>query len=518
LADHAVAGMVLFPGAGFVEFALRAGDEVGCGVVEELTLSAPLLLPAAGEVQIQVVVGAAGEPGRRALSVYSSGVRSGSGWALHAEGLLDVGSVKPTADLTVWPPAGAVAMDVVGAYEQLAGRGYEYGPAFQGLHAMWRLGNEIFAEVAVPGDAGVTLGAFGIHPVLLDAALHAMGVAVDQAQTMLPFSWQGVCLHAAGASRARVRIAPVGVAAVSIELADAVGLPVLSVRELVVRPVSAGQLSRAASAPRAGGGLLEVVWSPVTVEPEAAAGDGVVVWELGPGGGDVGSVYAATHEALGMLQSWLAGEAAAGVLVVLTCGALGLAGEAVSDLAGAAVWGLVRSAQAEHPGRVVLVDSDGSVEVGAVIGSEIGSSEPQLVVRAGVVYGARLASVGAESALELPAGIWRLSAGGSGTLEDLVLQSCPRVELDAGQVRVEVAAVGVNFRDVLVALGMYPGGGDLGVEGAGVVVEVGPGVTGLAVGDPVMGLLGVVGPEAVVDARLVTVAPAGWSLVQAAGA
>ena len=518
LADHAVAGMVLFPGAGFVEFALRAGDEVGCGVVEELTLSAPLLLPAAGEVQIQVVVGAAGESGRRALSVYSSGVRSGSGWVLHAEGLLDVGSVKPTADLTVWPPAGAVAMDVVGAYEQLAGRGYEYGPAFQGLHAMWRLGNEIFAEVAIPGDAGVALGAFGIHPVLLDAALHAMGVAVDQAQTMLPFSWQGVCLHAAGASRARVRIAPVGVAAVSIELADAVGLPVLSVRELVVRPVSAGQLSRAASAPRAGGGLLEVVWSPVTVEPEAAAGDGVVVWELGPGGGDVGSVYAATHEALGMLQSWLAGEAAAGVLVVLTCGALGLAGEAVSDLAGAAVWGLVRSAQAEHPGRVVLVDSDGSVEVGAVIGSEIGSSEPQLVVRAGVVYGARLASVGAESALELPAGNWRLSAGGSGTLEDLVLQSCPRVELDAGQVRVAVAAVGVNFRDVLVALGMYPGGGDLGVEGAGVVVEVGPGVTGLAVGDPVMGLLGVVGPEAVVDARLVTVAPAGWSLVQAAGA
>jgi NADPH:quinone reductase-like Zn-dependent oxidoreductase/acyl carrier protein len=298
-------------------------------------------------------------------------------------------------------------------------------------------------------------------------------------------------------------------------LADPVGLPVLSVQRLVMRPVSAEQLSAAASAPpTAGEGLLELVWSPVMLEPNGVAGDDMVVWELGPGGGDVlGSVYAATHEALGMLQSWLAGEAS-GVLVVLTRGAVGLAGEDVSDLAGAAVWGLVRSAQAEHPGRVVLVDSDGSVDVGDVIGC----GEPQLVVRAGVVYGARLTPASPHPALQLPEGPWRLTAGGGGTLDDLVVHSCPPMELAAGQVRVAVAAVGVNFRDVLVALGMYPGGGELGVEGAGVVVEVGPGVTGLAVGDPVMGLLGVVGSEAVVDARLVTVVPAGWSLVQAASA
>ena len=259
--------------------------------------------------------------------------------------------------------------------------------------------------------------------------------------------------------------------------------------------------------------MLEVAWSPVSLEPNGVAGDDVVVWEPGPGaGGVVGSVYGATHEVLGVLQSWLAGEGS-GVLVVLTHGAVGLAGEDVTDLAGAAVWGLVRSAQAEHPGRVVLVDSDGSVDVGAVMGC----GEPQLVVRSGVVYAARLAPAGAGSVLELPAGAWRMAAGGGGTLEDLVVRSCPRVELAAGQVRVAVAAVGVNFRDVLVALGMYPGGGELGVEGAGVVVEVGPGVSGLAVGDAVMGLLGVVGSEAVVDARLVTAVPAGWSLVQAAG-
>nr|BBX77131.1 hypothetical protein MFLOJ_09180 [Mycobacterium florentinum] len=118
--------------------------------------------------------------------------------------------------------------------------------------------------------------------------------------------------------------------------------------------------------------------------------------------------------------------------------------------------------------------------------------------------------------LELPAGGWRLAAGGGGTLEDVVVAPAAPTEPASGQVRVAVAAVGVNFRDVLVALGMYPGGGELGAEGAGIVLEVGPGVEGLAVGDTVMGLLGVVGSEAVVDARLVTTVPAGWSLPQAA--
>ena len=154
----------------------------------------------------------------------------------------------------------------------------------------------------------------------------------------------------------------------------------------------------------------------------------------------------------------------------------------------AAAWGLVRSAQAEHPGRVVLVDSDGSVDVGDVIGC----GEPQLVVRAGVVYrlGWDRFTRNRYCRLPVPPGEWRLAAGDAGTLEDLSVQPCPRMELAAGQVRVAVAAVGVNFRDVLVALGMYPGAAELGAEGAGIVTEVGPGVTELAVGDAVMGIVG----------------------------
>jgi polyketide synthase 7 len=512
LADHAVGGTVLFPGAGFVELMLRAGDEVGCSVVEELMLAAPLVLPAAGGVRLQVVVGPALESAHRAVSVYSAGLQPDSGWVLHAQGELSAGSIEPPTDLSVWPPIGATAVDVSGGYERLAALGYEYGPAFRGLQAMWRRDREIFAEVAVPQDAGVTVGGYGIHPVLLDAALHALGIGDGQDQTVLPFSWQGVCLHAAGAARVRVRLAPAGAGGISVELADPAGLPVLSVRELVLRPVSVEQL--AAGAGRAGGaGLFEVTWSPAPV-PSTGSGDATAVWELGAqdGVGLPGSVHAATHEVLGVLQSWLAGDGA-GVLVVLTHGAIGLADEDVTDPSAAAVWGLVRAAQAEHPGRVVLVDSDGSVDVDTVISC----GETQLVVRAGDVYAARLTPASADPTLALPAGEWRLAAGDAGTLEDLVAQPRPPAELAAGQVRVAMAAAGVNFRDVLVALGMYPGAAELGAEGAGVITEVGPGVTGLALGDAVTGIVGLAGSEAVVDERLVVRVAPGWSLVEAAG-
>ncbi|WP_122508768.1 type I polyketide synthase, partial [Mycobacterium innocens] len=506
LGDHVVGGVTLFPGAGFVELALRAGDEVGCPVVQELTLLSPLALPAGEATRIQVVVGVADGAGSRTVSVYSTRA-AGDSWVLHADGVLRAGGPGHGVDLSVWPPVGASAVDMTDVYERLAQRGYGYGPAFRGLRAVWRRGREIYAEVAASED--VKVAGFGIHPAVLDAALHAWGFVAAADQLALPFSWQGVSLQAAGASRVRVRITPADAGSVSVALADSAGLPVLSVRELAIRPVSGNALSAAALAAAgvAGDRLLELAWSPITLGPGGADSE-VVVWasEASAARGVAERVVAA----LEALQRWLADDRRE-VLVVLTRGAVGLGGEGVRDLAGAAVWGLVRSAQAEYPGRVVLVDSDGSVAADAVGGA----GEPQLVVRSGVVYGARLAVV--NSGLTLPDRLWRLGVGGGGTFEEVAVRPCPRVDLAARQVRVAVGAVGVNFRDVLVALGMYPGGGELGAEGAGVVVEVGPGVTRLSVGDPVMGLLGVVSSEAVVDERLVTAVPPGWSLVAAAG-
>ncbi|MFE9820524.1 type I polyketide synthase, partial [Streptomyces sp. NPDC005773] len=273
IADHGVLGSVLLPGTAFVELAVRAGDEVGCDLLEELTLQAPLVLPEQGGVAIQVAVGAADGTGRRSVGVYSRADGTDHGpWTRHAEGILAAGAKTPATDLTAWPPKGATAISVEGAYELLAHRGYGYGPVFQGLKAAWTSGEELYAEVALPDSAHDDAQRFGLHPALLDAAMHVAllddGSRTDES-TVLPFAWTDVALHAAGASALRVRIAPAGQDSVSVLVADGSGHPVLSVGALVSRPVSVEQLAVGSGV---GGGLHEVVWRPL-VAAGVAGGD-----------------------------------------------------------------------------------------------------------------------------------------------------------------------------------------------------------------------------------------------------
>jgi polyketide synthase 12 len=524
LADHAVSGVVVFPGTGFVELAIRAGDEVGCSTVDELTLQAPLMLPAkdsgSSSVAVQVVVDAADESGQRAVSIFSRS-DAGTGWVCHAEGTLSTGSVEPSADLSAWPPAGAVAADIADGYEQLAARGYGYGPAFQGLTATWTRGDEVFAEVRLPDAAGGVNG-FGVHPALLDAAMHALvmghhiGGRIDE--VVLPFSWQGVSLHAAGASAVRVRIAPAGTSAISTELADGLGLPVLSVRAMVARPVSERQL-RAAVSSAGPDRLFEVVWSPATPAPGAATPAHQLLESLATDQEPVAATYQRTHQVLGAVQSWLT-EHDSGVLLVATRGAVGLAAEDVTDLAGAAVWGLVRSAQTEHPGRIVLVDSDAPLDDNA-IATVLAVGEPQILLRGGTAYTARVHGSRAVDGIMVPpgGGPWRLGISSAGTFENLCLEPVPNAgaPLQPGQVRVALRAIATNFRDVMITLGMFTHDALLGGEGAGVVVEVGPGVTEFAVGDSVYGFFpDGSGTLVAGDIRLLVPKPADWSYAEAA--
>jgi polyketide synthase 12 len=516
LADHAVGGMVVFPGAGFVDMAIRAGDEVGCPVVDELTLQSPLMLPTSGSVAVHVVVGAAEESGLRSMSVFSRD-SADSVWTCHATGLLSSGSVEPGADLSVWPPEGATPVDVTDGYQRLAARGYEYGPAFQGLTALWRRGDEFFAEVTLPQAAGGVSG-FGVHPVLLDAALHAAAVTHDGAGVALPFSWQGVSLHAAGASAVRARIAPSGPSAVSVELADGLGLPVLSVASMVARPVSQQQLMAAV----AGSGadrLFELVWSPASAASHAETPAYDVFESVSTAGDPVTGSYERVHTALAELQTWLP-EHDSGVLVVSTRGAVGLPGEDIVDLAGAAVWGLVRSAQTEHPGRIVLVDSDAPLSDTA-IAQVLAVGEPQVLVRGETVYTARVhGSRAVDGVLVPPAdGPWRLGLSTAGTFENLHLEPVPNVgaPLEPGQVRVAMRAIATNFRDIMITLGMFTHDALIGGEGAGVVVEVGPGVTEFAAGDDVYGFFpDGSGTLVAGDVRLLLPMPSDWSYAEAA--
>ncbi|MEO6084118.1 MAG: SDR family NAD(P)-dependent oxidoreductase, partial [Umezawaea sp.] len=439
LADHVVMGRVLFPGTAFVELAVRAGDEVGCDHVEELTLAAPLVLPEQGAVLLQVSVGAPDESGRRAIAMYSRPESATeASWTPHATGTLTAGAQGPGVafDATVWPPAGAERVDLAGCYERFAEAGFDYGPVFRGLRAVWRdPDGVVFAEVALPEDAEADR--FGLHPALLDAGLHAAGfVDVDGASGGgLPFSWQGVSLHASGASVVRVRLSRSD-DAMAIAVADVTGEPVASIQALVNRPVPVEQ---AASTDVERDFLFRVDWTPVTVsaaldEPAPVFLDlaDLAAWtaEADPvpstvlvsvagvsDGRVVESVHEVTSVVLGLVQKWLSEERFADSRVVfVTSGAV--SGE---DLAAAAVWGLVRSAQTENPGRFGLVDLDGLGSSAEVLPQALAVDEPQLVIRDGVVSAARLAQVQApqERGAWDPDGLV-LITGGTGGLGGVV--------------------------------------------------------------------------------------------------
>ncbi|MFE9861141.1 polyketide synthase dehydratase domain-containing protein, partial [Streptomyces sp. NPDC005780] len=331
IADHGVLGSVLLPGTAFVELAVRAGDEVGCDLLEELTLQAPLVLPEKGGVAIQVAIGAADRTGRRSVGVYSRGDGADHGpWTRHAEGILAMGAEAPAVDLTAWPPKGAAAISVEGAYELLSERGYGYGPVFQGLKAAWTSGEELYAEVVLPDSAHDDAQRFGLHPALLDAAMHVAllddGSRTDES-TVLPFAWTDVALHAAGASALRVRIAPAGQDSVSVLVADAAGRPVLTVGALVSRPVSVEQLAGSG----VGGGLHEVVWRPLV----RAAGGGVPVSKVFEvpvvvGVDPVVGVRSVLGGVLEAVQGWL-GADEVGPLVVVTRGAVAVGADVGVD-------------------------------------------------------------------------------------------------------------------------------------------------------------------------------------------
>ncbi|MEN3586704.1 polyketide synthase dehydratase domain-containing protein, partial [Streptomyces sp. ZYX-F-203] len=381
LAEHEIMGHRLVPAAVLVELALRAGDEVGCGRVDDLTLVTPLALPDRGGVQVRLRVAAEDAAGRRTFTVHARPeAHVEEPWTQHASGVLATGERPPgDFDCTVWPPAGAVAMDHEDCYDRFADAGFAYGPTFQGLRAAWRLGEEVYAELALPNDAAP--GGYGLHPALLDAALHA-ALLDETAEAGLPFSWAGVSLHATGASRLRLRMTRDASGTTrTLAFADPTGTPVASIDSLVVRPVAADRLG----APNIGrDALFGVEWVPLGTEGAVPAGSvavlgddpfgldfetvaspgdteaGVVLLPVGgegdgDGDGDVvGAAHTATVRVLAALQEWIAAGRPGRLVVVTRDATVG------GDLVGAAVWGLVRSAQSEHPGSFGLIDLVGA--------------------------------------------------------------------------------------------------------------------------------------------------------------
>ncbi|MFJ5105456.1 type I polyketide synthase, partial [Streptomyces sp. NPDC088554] len=165
LADHIVGGAIIVPGTALVEMVSRAGDEVGCTGVNELSLMQPLFITQSGGLAVQITVGAANDEGQRPVSVHSrpQAADIAEPWVRHAQGTLGSGAQAPAEwDATEeWPPRDALPQDLERVYDRLASDGAGYGPAFHGLRAVWRRGAEVFAEVELPEVVREEAGAYG---------------------------------------------------------------------------------------------------------------------------------------------------------------------------------------------------------------------------------------------------------------------------------------------------------------------------------------------------------------------
>ncbi|MEV8319539.1 type I polyketide synthase [Streptomyces sp. NPDC059900] len=487
ISDHTIHDMVLVPGTGLLELAARAADEVGCDRVDELRLVAPMVLPEHGGIQVSVRVGTPDGTGRREIGIFSRPADADGGldrtWHVHAEGTLTTreagADAAAAAGLTVWPPEGAAEVPVDGVYERLVEQGYAYGPAFQGMRRVWRGDGEVFAEILLPEACRTDASRYVVHPALLDAALHALlpGIVTDDEQSQLPFAWGGVNVYGANSASLRVRLSlpdpAAAVSEVSLTAVDETGRLVASVESLALRPVSKEALAEAGGT--RGDNQFLMKWEAVEAGPaDGPTGDWAVLGapENLPGGSlpdapayaDVAALVSAVNQdqasvpavvvaplvpgrtaastdvaggvrgvvggVLEWVRAWL-GDARFedSRLVVVTRGALGaVKGEGVADLAGASVWGLLRSAQSEYPGRIVLADLEetGSEESAGLLSAIAASGLEQVAVRGGQLLAPRLVPAAATGAGPDWGDGTVLVSGATGTLGGIVARHLVR--------------------------------------------------------------------------------------------
>ncbi|MEU9447011.1 type I polyketide synthase, partial [Streptomyces sp. NPDC048304] len=447
LADHTVAGRAVLPTAAYLDFALHLGARVGCDHVATLDQEQALVLDDRTSVELQVVLDAPGDDGTRPFACYSRPVTATGAaadgdedthrpWTRHAHGVLAPAealapaSPEPVGDAGSWPPADAEELDpaeVDALYEASRGGGLDHGPAFHALTAVWRAGDEVYAEAVVPEEPQADALRVALHPVLLDAALHT-APALGRAGAVA-VAWRDCTLHAASAEALRIRVRPLADGALRLDLADDTGAPVATVGEVTVTPAT--ELPLPAAEFTFADDLFVVEWfelaaplADLTVSQAAVLGDGpapagaaqyadadalfaaldqtgAAVPELVflPVNGESAELPAGVHEVttrtLDVLRRWTADERTAGArLVVVTRHAASVRdGEPVADLAASAVRGLLRSAQSENPGRFLLLDIDGEAGDDALLAAAVNvldDGETEIALRAGRVYGARL--------------------------------------------------------------------------------------------------------------------------------
>ncbi|WP_351236268.1 thioester reductase domain-containing protein, partial [Streptomyces sp. NPDC002133] len=433
LEGHTLHGTPVLPASAVAELALHAGDHIGTDTLDHLTLTSPIPLTTPTPTQLQLTLNPADSTGRHPFTLHTRPAGTEAPWTTHAKGLLSKAPSGAHFDLSQWPPAGAEPVALEDADDSIA--------------AVWRVGEELYAEVEPVEDAQPDVAGFGLHPSLLEAALRTATPAADSGRARLVGDWRGFRLHAVGATALRARLTPVAGGGWSARLADRTGQPVATVDAAVWRTVDADEIAEARD--RDQDALFHVDWEPLAAPstapdhrpmrwgvlgstPADGAALGAVLLRVVSGDGEIdasgdGDVPAALHRltrrTLAQVQEWLAHERADGApLVVVTRGAVAAADEDVTDLAASAVWGLLRSAQSEAPGRIVLIDTDGSEAGTELLSSVRASGEPQAAIREGRVLLPRVRRTTAPAPVHgSGSGRWSadgtvLITGGTGTL------------------------------------------------------------------------------------------------------
>lgn len=511
LGEHRVAGRIWLPGAAFADLALLAAAKTGLSEVSELILDRPLELLEDQACQLQLVI----EPsaGGDAAELTWFGRRTDDAeWVRHGRGRLGAG--RPAPEQLARRPAEAVAIDLTDFYDTVAEAGYEYGPSRQCLRRAWRdeADERRYAEIELP-DPGDGSGTWQLHPALLDAALHLLlADSADRHRLRIPFAWSGLRLFATGATAAQVFAVRLGTDEYALELADRRGRLIAVVDSVSLRPLDESE---------AGASLvLGRFWQSVPdVDPilnRDLASQNLLPDEM-PSGDPVLACHRAAEHVRVVVQRWLSEHADDGRMLILQ-------GPRASSmpgarLAAATAAGLVRSAQTEHPGRFQLQ----WLPSGEADRTAAGADEPELRWTSTGWQAPRLRRFGPADRLSPPAGVssWRLDIGRRGTIDNLEFHPTDAVDRPLGprEVRVSVRVAGLNFRDVLICLGMYPGSEvEIGGEACGTVLATGTDVTTVQTGQRVTGLFpgGAAGPVAVTDERLLIEAPDGWDDAQAA--
>jgi acyl transferase domain-containing protein/short-subunit dehydrogenase/acyl carrier protein len=393
LADHTIGDRVVVPATLYAELACRATGTPGPARLAELALHEPLVLSPADGTRVQVVAGAPDAKGARPVSVWARTADGTGAWSRHATATLAPAEAPPTDPPGAWPPAGAERIPVVD-YARLAAYGLHYGPAFRAVTALWRRDDEVFAELALsPGEAA-TASSYTLHPALFDAALHAALLAEEPGdrprEARAPLACTGVTVYATGASAARAVVRRLGPDEFRVTLTDPAGRPLAAVESVVTRVIP---IPTTAQAPEAPAQTYRFVWRPAPTEsvqgasPEHELLDvahlAAALPEDAPQPERVRGLLTAVLE---RIRDWTA-DARPGRLLVLTQGAA----DDDPDLAQAAVAGLVRSAQSEHPGRIALVDRRGVAAPAAELETALRTGAPQVALRDGVALVPRLA-------------------------------------------------------------------------------------------------------------------------------